>query len=211
MHMALSADEWLKLNTSYCHRHLAWIGESACQTNQRLSSSDLRCAGCNGLYDQPEPVSLRLAYSSSRSIQVEETEPAEAIELEIVADPDPGDDGAEIGDLDGLNNLEIDFTLEQLEALCPGLSKELAALLGDEFKEEPEEAETPARRPCRNVSGKPHRVAVYMGRCRKCGGYMLNALERREGIRDDEVYKCHACGWRTSPGYEWNRNVTGRD
>jgi len=55
----------------------------------------------------------------------------------------------------------------------------------------------------------PHdrRVPVYIGRCIRCDGYMTNALERYDGIKDDAVYRCLCCGWRTSPGYAENRAI----
>ena len=47
------------------------------------------------------------------------------------------------------------------------------------------------------------RQAVYRGRCVKCGGCMDNTRE----LQDDNVFRCLACSWRTSPEYERNRKI----
>lgn len=73
----------------------------------------------------------------------------------------------------------------------------LHSLLEDDFEElEPE-------RPPKQ--DKHRKVAVFMGRCPRCAGYMLNAPERQYSVRDEEVYRCFCCGFRTSPSYLWNR------
>jgi hypothetical protein len=116
-------------------------------------------------------------------------------------------DGAidiELGDIE----LNLDAgVIGQLLGLDAALAFELRSLLnGEEAPDETQEQLVAAY--ChkkRERLNKPRRVAVFVGRCHKCGGYMMNALERHDGIRDDEVYRCFNCGWRTSPRYQFNR------
>jgi hypothetical protein len=63
----------------------------------------------------------------------------------------------------------------------------------------------------RRVESVQHRdkYSVYMGRCGRCKGYMTNDIECHDGIKDDDIYRCFTCGWRTSPVYQWNRNNNG--
>ena len=86
------------------------------------------------------------------------------------------------------------------------LDKELAALMPEYLLSLEDEEESPAPRRSKSPS-KIKQVAVFMGRCPKCGGYMLNAPERQFDQWDEEVYRCFSCSWRTSPVYEWNRGA----
>lgn len=186
MHMAANADEWLQLNTSYCHRLRAWVTAKTCEKNRLrsgLPSGDLRCNGCNGLSDQALPLDVTL----SRSLQL-------ALEEVLKSDTLPKEQVLDGEDVDNLEYGSIDE--DELEA-------ELAKLL-PEYRVYLQSSETERRiRPAKTVKVK--KVAVYLGRCQICGGYMVFAPERQFDERDDEVYRCYSCSWRTSPEYEWNR------
>jgi predicted SprT family Zn-dependent metalloprotease len=51
---------------------------------------------------------------------------------------------------------------------------------------------------------------VFMGRCPRCRGFMQNDRERQFNERDEHVYRCFTCGWRTSPIYNENRALRAR-
>lgn len=211
MHMATACtpvdyDAWLAENSAYCHRLSARITLRACLENQQLStglSADLRCFGCNGLYDQSSPTSPRLCLVSAPvSIETETAQEPEAL--------------AEV-DLSGLAlNISPESSARILEQ-NPALVRELLALESEDDEQEPavieedgiEEVRPTALQDRRHSREYPRRVAVYQGRCIRCGGYVMNDLERHDGIRDDEVYRCLSCGWRTSPAYEYNRKHPG--
>ena len=75
--------------------------------------------------------------------------------------------------------------------------RQLLAIMGDDLEERIIKRK-------REKKG-PRRFAVFMGRCPRCKGFMINIPERYNDIRDDDVYRCFTCGYRTSPGYQWNR------
>lgn len=207
MHMATTytfADEWIAQNTSLCLRFRTRLTLEACRKMRQQAESfgDLKCEGCRGLDNQPEPFTLRVA-SPPKLLKQPSTVPKVLSGEEFAAlEPEQeGDEGIE--GFEALDDAFADLSAEQLEALCPGLSQELAALFAEDEESEPEVERRTERR---EANEPPYRkVAVFMGRCRKCGGYMINALERHDGIKDDEVYRCFTCGWRTSPVYEFNR------
>jgi hypothetical protein len=172
-------EAWLETHgAAWCHRLIATITIATCEVNRaRLKSyySDCRCAGCNGLNDQPGP---GLSF----------------LPAVMLKDPEPGEDPVEIlesgnspvdADVD-FDDVELDLDDEALLALFPELYE------GDNDADYPSFTayQTPMSR-----------YAVYKGRCKRCGGYMNNFRE----WHDDNVFRCLACGWRTSPEYEQNR------
>lgn len=175
---------WLAANTAFCLRMAARITVATCLDNQQQSKLDNRCTGCRGLFDQAEPVAvspLPLACFD----EPEESQP---------------------------NHEETDFRAASDDQDRPDLDDDvLEELLAEYFPDEAAEQQEQERLEpicLDDVSdNKQRRVQVYVGRCARCGGYMINALERHDGIKDDEVYRCFTCGWRTSPGYEINRTL----
>jgi hypothetical protein len=187
---------WLETNgATRCRRLNATITTAACLANMYVSerkSTDLRCAGCGGLDNQPEP-----GRSFLPPVMVADPEADESLNdgfaaLDEIIDrlydkPEPGDD---------FNDVEVELDDEQLQALFP------------ELYDEDDEPEPEYPRFTEHQTEMP-RYAVYKGRCRKCGGYM-------DSIREwhvENVFHCLACGWRTSPDYEQNRmlQASGKD
>jgi len=192
MHMALNADEWLLLHTAHCNRMTAWITAKTCEGNRLRSGSDsgLNCNGCEGLYNQAEPLELILSRSLQHSLE-------------------------EILTMDGLQEEGNTYSVEKAGVdtrdLDPGsvdedaLDKELAALF-PEYTDSMQLSDLVWEEVCRPVKAqKVKKFAVYMGRCQKCGGYMIFAPEQQFDVKDVEVYRCYSCSWRVSPEYEWNR------
>lgn len=191
MTTVLTANEWLTLNTKYCNRYHARMTQEGCEEN-RQKTDNCRCVGCAGLED----IERELEYRQPVVIQCE----PEADDLMT---------RAFAGALqDILNGKEDEETLEDPEAedlddeseKVKDFHHKLLALM-DYEPEEPEQE----RRP-RPKKMSIRRVAVYMGRCPRCSGYMTNVSEKQFNERDDETYRCFSCGWRTSPAYEWNRH-----
>jgi hypothetical protein len=185
---------------------------AACGQNRGRSGSDCRCEGCGGLHEQPLPLPALRLISPARPEYEEEPEktalPDAPDAAECHQDEFTSHDQvlAEAEDLVFLNDLDIELSDEQLEAFCPGLSKDIGELLTEETPLLDEKAR-PDRR-----ERIPHRrkVAVFMGRCHKCGGYMANDRERQFSEKDEEVYRCFTCGWRVSPVYAFNRANPGK-
>lgn len=189
MHIAFPLDNWLGENARYCNRYHARFTPATCAKTREKFGKE-RCAGCNGLEDQQrelerkEPVVIQ-----------DEPEPAECMTralagaLQEILD---GDDEELFTDADPE---ELDETVEDE---LNGFHHELLALLDDDL-EEP----VPERMPDKKGT---RRFAVFMGRCPRCKGYILPAPERYDDIRDNEVMRCFNCGYRTSPGYQWNRH-----
>ena len=190
MHMALNADEWLKLNTSYCQRLSAWLTEKACEANRILSFSgkgDLRCKSCNGLGDQINPSNETLTCSLIAAL-------VDVFEADEPPEECTEDDGEDVFDEMDCREIDEDELDEELAALLP----EYQLHIGKDqalSKKKPQAVE----------SRRPKQVAVFAGRCRRCGGFMINVPERQFDERDEDVYRCFSCGWRTSPEYAWNR------
>jgi len=225
MHMAVALDQkaWIAENTAFCHRLSARITVDACQNNRQASArgkGDLRCAGCGGIHNQLErgAAQLQLVASPTSAGNAAELDPFTVALMSILDEKEDEteaearvEDGEDFGDLAALNDLELDFSPEELETLCPGLATEVS-LLSDPNDEaadiEPDEGRQAHRRAKKGHA--PRKFAVYMGRCRKCGGYMVRgAKESHDGTTDDDVHRCYNCGWRTSPGYDYNRNHPG--
>jgi len=103
----------------------------------------------------------------------------------------------------------------QPEVLDPSLvypdvdEEELDDLLSELFPAVSEEQDDEQLKRALRRMRKPRqrKIAVYRGRCRKCGGYMAGDLEGQFADRDEEAHRCINCGWRTSPQYEWNRSA----
>jgi hypothetical protein len=207
---AVDIDQWLAGNTAYCARYQARLSSTACEQNRKYSREDLRCEGCGGLHDQPPLPALRLVYPARPEFH-KEPEPAP-----LPGETDTGDvcrdefaslDQAreEDEDLSLLDDLEIELSAAQLEALCPGLAAEIGELVSEEIPSSEEQARADRRK------RKPRRgkVAVFMGRCHRCGQYMVNDRERQFSEKDEGVYRCYTCGWRVSPVYVFNRGNPG--
>lgn len=203
----MDIEQWLTENTTYCIRHKARLSLVACETNRKHSGEDLRCADCGGLFNQGtlttsslprlvRPENIDCLSQEALPVDGEDKED-QADELSAEAGPDdPGED------LSCLDDLEVDLSDEQLEALYPGFTDEMNELCKGKASES-DAVPCGDRRGSRK--GQARKVTVFMGRCRRCGGYMLNAPEKQFELRDDSVYRCFTCGWRTSPGYEFNR------
>ncbi len=162
----------------------ATITAAACTANQKQSSLDNRCTGCRGLFNQTEPVAVTPLPFASLD-EVEEAAPAS----ENSGDwqyPDSQD--------------RFDLTEDELDEL-------LSEYFPDETTDRQEQEQRERIYLDDPMDARPRRVPVYIGRCTRCHGYMINALERYDGIKDDNVYRCCGCGWRTSPGYEINRAI----
>ncbi len=203
----MDIEHWLAENTLFCFRYQARMSPDACKANRKHSGEDLRCENCGGLDDQGTKQVVRL-HNLLRSENIhpldqgglEDPEDDEGTPDELLTVGVP-EDQAE--DLSCLEELEYELSDVQLEALCLGLSLEMKEILGDETLES-EEWPRSDRQASRK--GTTRKVAVYTGRCHRCGGYMVNSPEAQFSIRDESVYRCFTCGWRTSPGYEFNRN-----
>lgn len=176
MHMALAEDQWLNQNTLFCNRLHARLTPAVCRANQR-SVDDCRCHGCSGLEDQERKLPRR-----EPVIVLADPEPEQAIERETEA----------------CDEYWLDTEEPELEAEeeLSDLHRCLLELIDQE------EEEAPQRRP---EHRRPRKVAVFMGRCPRCSGYMTEAPEQQFEVRDNEVYRCFSCGYRSSPSYQWNR------
>lgn len=192
MHLALAHNQavdgvalWFAANQAgYCIRMRATITAAACTANQKQSSLDNRCTGCRGLFDQIAPVvAAALPFASLN--EVEEAAPA-------------SEDSGDWQNPDSQDRL--DLTEDELDEL-------LSEYFPDETTDRQEQEQRERIYLDDPPDARPRRVPVYIGRCARCRGYMINALERYDGIKDDNVYRCCSCGWRTSPGYEINRAI----
>lgn len=171
---------------AWCHRLAATITHAACEENQLRSThkfGDLRCLGCGGLENQAEPRPVRPVLAAVWDADEEHDEP------ETAAANNVGDTDRPGGGLDD----------EELEEL-------LADLFPADDSDEDDDKQPAPINLDDQPEAKPRSVSVYVGRCARCGsGYMSNDLEKQFNVRDESVYRCHACGWRTSPAYENNR------
>lgn len=180
--------EWQAANgAAWCQRLSATITPVTCEEQQQQSGGkygDFRCQGCKGLHDQPEP-------------QPECPVLTFVQRPEELARPDASNEGAGIGE-DDRHDSQCQMDDEELDDF-------LAEMFPDDGTDDDEVEERAYIEDPPETIGR--RAMVYMGRCRRCGGYMTNDLERHDGIKDDDVYRCFTCGWRTSPGYERNRAI----
>jgi len=198
MHLAYSSDDWLNLNAQHCNRYHARLTQVGCEENrQKLDAS--RCTGCDGLEDvqreleRREPVVIHC--------EPESDDPMTQALAGALQDILNGEDDEEL-----LEDPEAEeFDDETPEDELSGVSHRLLALLEAETEESLSE-----RRPVPEQNSK-RRVAVFMGRCPHCKGYMANIIEWYDGIKDDAVYRCYNCGWRTSPKYEQNRQLAATE
>lgn len=220
-------DSWLSANTGYCKRHRCRLTFDDCDRQKQNSQgefSDLRCQGCRGLDNQPEAVDHIGEYGEIlprlhivRPVVDEKPLPINAdkkeLEEETVAGITEQATPEICLDLDCLNELSAcgtSFDLDKLTALVFD-NGELARELQILFMGEDEEVETQAEiaalfKKTSERAEKSKRYAVYQGRCTRCGGYMDNTRENQFMEKwDDDVHRCLACGWRTSPAYAWNR------
>lgn len=187
MHMALDHQAWLKLHTSYCTRLQSWISHKSCDANRERSSSrsgDCRCFGCGGLDNQAQsPVPLNSTLSEIlEEVLTEDTKTrTTAYHESALTDHDP----------------------DEIHAQLMQLFPDLSVLEPSETTDDAADQERQGRRTKRGYTRRKY--AVYKGRCRRCGGYMTNDIEWHDGTKDDEIYRCFTCGWRTSPEYTWNR------
>lgn len=190
------AEQWLAANSVYCVRYQARLSMTACDRNRSLSAGDLRCEGCGGLHDQPPPLPALRLVSDERG----DTESGAKEDRQSQAANDEPLPAEETEDLSFLDDLVIELSGEQLEEFCPGLPEELAGMSKGEAPLL-DEAQPPARL---KREAPRRKVAVFLGRCLRCGGYMINDQERQFDERDEEVYRCFSCGWRISPVYVFN-------
>ncbi|ABK99996.1 hypothetical protein [Pelobacter propionicus] len=194
---------WLAANAvAYCQRMRATITHTACAENKQRSDQacgDNRCRFCDGLDDQAGPV------PEHQPEIIPDTCFPEVVDGPPVADLA---DDALVKGIDVEPPARIGATvMDDVE-----MEELLSELFGDEGSEDEDEERGEQRRVV-YLDDPPERrqsVPVYIGRCRRCGGYMLNALERHDGIIDDDVYRCFSCGWRTSKTYETNRILAAK-
>lgn len=172
-----NAEHWVADNTIECKRFRARISHAACSNYQRLSVVKGRDLHCEGCGGlDKQPVPLSLRAAV----------PPEPSHQKVEVDQSKGI--SEASELD----CDVDLDDETLFKLFPEFAAELEAM--DDLPPAQEEEPTQHRK-----------VAVFMGRCPRCGGYMQNDIERQFAVRDEDVYRCFTCGWRTSPAYKWNR------
>lgn len=189
MHMALNTDEWMRLNTSYCNQLAAWITAKTCDVNRLQSNSkggDLRCSGCNGLHDQVQVRDAELSWLFHVAI------------AEVLIAADSSEDDLSQADPETVTG----------SGVCYPDETELDDLIADLFPCDDIDEETDIRMPVyiKEPYEKPaRRVLVFMGCCPRCQGFMQNDREQDFSERDEEVYRCWACGYRTSPVYKDNR------
>ena len=173
---------WQAANgVAWCNRMTAKITHATCEENQRKFGY-LRCQNCGGLDSQPEP---RPECPSLVIVRSKDLEPVATTVIETLT-------GTGANDLD---ETEID------------------ELLADLFQED-EDCEDEEQREVAYLEDAPEatnrRVAVYIGRCIRCNGYMANDREKQFDVRDEDVYRCFTCGWRISPRYANNRVLFAR-
>ena len=199
MHMALPSDNWLEQNALFCNRFHARLAPGACVCNREGKAAQ-HCAGCNGLEDhqrelpRSEPV---IFFSEPDPEELDPLSRAFVAALQGILDCDEWEVLIEEPEY------YPDANLAKVE--LNGFYHNLLSLLEDDQ----EESEEP--RPVPEKKG-PRRFAVFMGRCTRCSGWMVNAPEFYDAIRDEAVYRCYSCGYRSSPSYKWNRSqsVEGR-
>lgn len=184
----LETEEWLSLHTGYCQRYHALISTDACsktrQLSSRLRSVDHRCEGCGGMDHQPDPAARQ------QRIDLLLKEEAAAAK-EVAGGNETLEDLAEVLMED--DEIEDELLSELFPELYESVEDGFSSPVDEEISEQ-------------GRGLNPRKVAVYTGRCQRCGGYMKHDIEGEGGSRDDEVYRCYNCGWRTSPGYDWNRS-----
>lgn len=228
MDSSLYYDAWLAVNAAFCIRHRCRLTVVDCD-RQRLNSQgirgDLRCQGCEGLNNQPEAIdhigeygtvrpqllSVSPVYKGMPELSPAEIEDAELKSAARISEQAVPGIGLDLDCLNNLGNVGDALDLDNLNALVGdngALARELQLL----FMCDDEEVETQAEiaalfKETKDRREKSKRYAVYQGRCHRCGGYMDNTRENQFMEKwDDDVYRCLACGWRTSPAYAWNRN-----
>jgi hypothetical protein len=176
---------WQAANgAEYCHRLSSIITQKQCDINYQSVRTFGYWGGCEcnkycrGLHDQN--LKQQTNVSSPHIIDNDSIDGLSALDDiidQLYENPVPDDD---------FDDIEIDIDDEELLELFPELATKPVHF--QRFTEYQIEAP---------------RFAVYRGRCKLCGGYMCNTRERQ----DDNVFKCVACGWRTSPEYEQNRSI----
>ncbi len=213
---SLDYEEWLAVNTAVCIRQSCRLTVVDCDRQQQKSGGgwgDLRCQGCGGLDNQPERPLLQLvrpAHVDSAPLIFDEQEELEELDSVRIGEQAPGFE-FNLDCLNNVGNAGDDLDLDSLNALV-GDNGELARELQLLFMGEDEEVETRAEitalfKENKTRHEKSKLYSVYQGKCRRCGGYMDNTRENQFREKwDDDVYRCLACGWRTSPAYAWNRN-----
>lgn len=183
---------WQTANgAAWCRRLAATITHTVCVENQRRSThkyGDLRCQGCGGLDNQAE--------------MLQPKHPA----LALVWDADMEPDGPPMAN--GSEDVADTYMADRCG--CNFDNEEIDDLLAEMFPFDDLDDEGGEEKQKGNLEAPPEprgrRVPVYVGRCARCGGgYMSNDLEMQFDVRDECVYRCHSCGWRTSPQYENNR------
>jgi len=175
-------EQWLTTETDLCQRYQVLLTASAC--SEIAAKDDGRCHGCGGLQSQTPAV--------FRPVVVPEKTPGDGLD-------EAEKEHCEVKEQRGKNTADVSSSLCDLE--LPELDDLLMGLV-DEEDDEPVVQRRPSRK-------KSRLVAVYLGRCERCGGYMLNTIDGFHGEIDHEVYRCFNCGWRVSPVYQFNRNNRG--
>jgi len=189
MHMVQLSEQWLALNAMYCNRYHARMTPIQCEANrQRVDAC--RCNGCGGLEEQEREIERQepVVFFSDEPEDLDPEPMKQALAEALQEALDCNDDEFPLDDLEELE--------EETEGELTGIQRQLMALLGDDIEEEIVE-----RKPAK----KERRFMVFKGRCPRCQGYMINIPERYDDIRDDDVHRCFNCGYRSSPGYTWNR------
>jgi hypothetical protein len=219
---SLDHEAWLALNTAFCQRHRCRLTVADCDS-QRLSSQgesgDLRCQSCGGLDDQPEAIDEIGEYGKTTQRHLKLVTPPVSVDAAAQIDPFAVMLLSILNEKDYVVEAEFEPVEEELDYAAAyidedDLDDEVMQLFPElrgfieECNSTPIAAENESRRE-RPGSKSNHcrdKYAVYMGRCERCGGYMDNTRETQFAEKwDDDVHRCLACGWRTSPAYAWNR------
>jgi hypothetical protein len=175
-----------------CNRMGATITAVDCERNRNQTYVDCRCSGCGGLDNQAAPLqqsppSLALVWDAGKE-----------------ADGSPEADDGDVTKINTADQRVCSFDDEEIENL-------LAEMFPVDDMDEDEGEEYPERTYIEDPpEAKGRRVLVYTGCCTRCGGYMTNDREKQFDVRDEDVYRCFTCGWRTSPRYANNRALFAR-
>lgn len=191
MHMVRTPEEWLSEQALYCNRYNARLTPVHCEKN-RQRTDDCRCVGCSGLEEQQRELERQEPVVFYSDPEPEEMDPAPLMQALVGALREVLDGDEEELSFDDQEEPDVEVATG-----LTGFQRELLFLLGDDLEEPVTER--------KRVKKGPRRFAVFMGRCPRCSGLMINAPERYGDIRDDDVHRCFTCGYRTSPGYQWNR------
>jgi ribosomal protein L44E len=218
-----SVEDWLSSNTKFCHLLNARIGHATCLNNKAKAQGEhwgyRKCKDCPGLDNQPKPSMQQVDKINNRKqllasdVAEPEISALTLAYIEVLREILYGNEDLSIKVDEDFREISITdtATFEEQDGLEDELLKlfpEFSDISGVQNlrKNQVYQIAGTVSNSQNGLYKSPIRIAVYIGRCKRCGGYMVNALEGRQfGRRIDDVYRCFSCGWRTSPQYAWNR------